>query len=785
MNRRTVRARIGLLGGVVGGVGVIALLLTPASTASPVGDVALTPAQQAVSSNVNALISKMTLAEKFGQIEMFGASPGPAPDSLMTAARNGQVGSVLDLTGVDNINQVQQAALQSRLHIPLIFALDVIHGYKTIFPVPIMEASSWDPAAAANDESISASEATADGLKWTFNPMVDISRDARWGRVVEGAGEDPFLGSAMAAAKVAGYQGNDFGALDKMAATVKHFAAYGAPVAGREYNAVDMSEQQLRNDYLPTYKAATGAGAASVMSAFNSLNGVPASANPYLLQTILRQEWGFGGTVVSDYQAVDELVTFGYAATPADAAKLALTAGVDIDMGVDFQHADYENYGPQLVQSGQLSMATVDNAVRHVLTLKYLAGVFARPFTDPTRVQTAELTDANLAAARTMAARSMVLLNNCNTNPSVQPCGQPSGTPTPLPLSPAVPSIAVVGPLADNQSDQLGPDVPGGYDITQGKVVSVLNGIKAAVPGAAVNYVQGCDWGSGPGSPPPPPTYCASTAGFPAAVSAAKASAVTVIVVGEPAAYSGEASSRSDISLPGQQLALIQAIAATGKPYVVVLMNGRPLTISWLADNAPAVLESWFPGTEGGNAVADVLFGKVNPGGKLPMSFPRDVGQIPISYNELPTGRPFDPNNKYTSKYLDVLNTPQYPFGFGLSYSTFKLSNLKLSSGSISAKGTLTVSADITNTGTVAGDDVAQLYIHDQVASVLQPVRRLDGFQRITLASGQTRTVTFTLNKENLGFYNNQGQFVVEPGQFDVWIGDSSVGGMQGEFLIK
>jgi beta-glucosidase len=731
----------------------------------PTSGAAPSSAQQrlaVISGKVDALVGQMTLAEKFGQLEMSGptGTNGTPGQTLLDEVRAGQVGSVLDLVGVANINQVQQAALQSRLHIPVIFSLDVIHGYKTIFPVPLAEASSWDPAATANDESISADEATADGIKWTFNPMVDIARDPRWGRVVEGAGEDPFLGSAIAAAKVRGYQGSDFSAPDKMAATVKHFAAYGAPVAGREYNTVDMSEQQLRNYYLPPYKAAVDAGAASVMSAFNSLNGVPASGNPYLLHTILRQEWGFGGTVVSDYQAIQELIDFGFATNGADAARLALTAGVDIEMGVQVpsQFATYPAFGPDLVRTGQVSLATINNDVRHVLTLKYLAGMFDHPLTDPTRVQSAELTPAHLAAARTMAARSMVLLNDNNNA---------------LPLSAGVPSVAVVGPLADNPSDQLGPDVPIGYSIDQGKVVSVLGGIKAAVPGATVSYAQGCD------------TSCTSTSGFGAAVSAAQAAAVTVVVVGEPAADSGEASSRSDISLPGQQLALVQAIAATGKPYVVVLMNGRPLTIGWLADNAPALLESWFPGTEGGDAVADVLFGKVNPGGKLPMSFPRNVGQIPISYNELPTGRPYDPNNKYTSKYLDVVNTPQYSFGYGLSYTTFALSNLHLSASSVARTGTLTATADITNTGTRTGDDVVQLYIHDQVASILQPVRRLDGFQRVTLAPGKTRTVTFTLGPANLGFYNNQGQFAVEPGRFDVYVGDSSVGGLHDQFTVR
>jgi beta-glucosidase len=750
-----------------------ALLTLPAASAGP--GAAAAPAQTATSQRlasiagqVDSLLAKMTLAEKIGQLEMSGPTgPNGTPgQTLLDEVRSGQVGSVLDLVGVANINQVQQAALQSRLHIPVIFSLDVIHGYKTIFPVPIGEASSWDPAAVQNDASVSASEATADGIKWTFNPMVDISRDPRWGRVVEGAGEDPFLGSAMAVAKVHGYQGGDsngtdLSAPDKMAATVKHFGAYGAVQAGREYNTTDMSEQQLRNIYLPPYKAAVDAGAATVMSAFTSLNGVPATANPYLLTTILRNEWKFGGTVVSDYQAVQELEAFGYATSGAEAAQLAITAGVTIEMGVQVpsQFSTYTLYLADLVKSGKVSVNTIDNDVRHVLTLKFLAGLFAHPLTDPNRVKTAELTPANLAAARTTADRSMVLLNNDNHA---------------LPLSPSVPSIAVVGPLADNPSDQLGPDVPIGYSADDLKsVVSVLNGIKAAAPHATVSYAQGCD------------ADCTSTSGFGAAVSAAQAAAVTVVVVGEPAADSGEASSRSDISLPGQQTALIQAIAQTGKPYVVVLMNGRPLTLGWVADHAPALLEAWYPGTEGGPAVADVLFGKVNPGGKLPMSFPRNVGQIPISYNELPTGRPADPNNKYTSKYLDVPNTPQYPFGYGLSYTTFTLSNLHLSKTSVSRSGTLTVTADLTNTGSAAGDDVAQLYIHQDGTSILQPVRRLDGFQRVTLNPGQTKTVTFTLGPANVGFYTNSpGQFVVEPGTVDVYLGDSSAAGLHAQFTV-
>jgi beta-glucosidase len=768
MHARLPRRRTTLLGvGVFAPIAIVALvvsgLITGSTSAVARRPSVSTSPQPSINQKVEALVSKMTLAEKFGQLEMAGPSgPNGTPGTqLLQNARAGVVGSVLDLVGVDNINQVQRAALQSRLHIPIIFSLDVIHGYRTIFPVPLMEASSWDPAGITRDESISADEATADGIKWTFNPMVDIARDPRWGRVVEGAGEDPFLGSVVAAAKVRGYQGNDYSQPTKMAATVKHFAAYGAPEAGREYNTVDMSTQRLFNDYLPPYKAAVDANVATVMSAFNSLNGVPASGNPYLLQTILRQMWGFDGAVVSDYQAVQELVEFGYAADERDAARLALTAGVDIEMGVQVPsvNSTYTNFGPDLVRSGKVSIAKVDNAVRHVLRLKYLAGMFDHPFTDPSRVQHEELTSAHLAAARAMAAESTVLLRNEHNA---------------LPLSGSTRSIAVIGPLADDAVDQLGSNVPiGQSDIALANTVTVRKGIQNALPKATIRYAQGCD------------AYCTSTSGFRAAVNAAKASNLTVLVVGEPAAYSGEASSRSNIGLPGQQQALIEAVAATGRPYVVVLMNGRPLTINWLAENAPGLLEAWQPGIEGGNAVADVLFGKTNPSGKLTMSFPRNVGQIPISYNELPTGRPFDPANKYTSKYLDVSNTPLYPFGYGLSYTRFGFSNLRLSAASIRPGSTLTVQADITNTGRVSGTDVVQLYIHDKVASIIQPVRRLDGFQRVTLNPGQTRTVSFTLDNSTLGYYDNSGRFVLEPGAFDVYVGDSSVGGLPGQFSVR
>jgi beta-glucosidase len=746
---------------VVAPLSLVGLASSSAASAAP--SVATAPAVSTIDTKVNALLAKMTLAEKFGQLEMAGpdgvnGAPGPL---LLKAAKSGTIGSVLDLVGVKNINAAQHAAMSSRLHIPLIFSLDVIHGYQTIFPVPLMEASSWDPAAIAKDESVSASEATADGIKWTFNPMVDIARDPRWGRIVEGAGEDPYLGSAVATAKIQGYQGTNFAAPTKMAATVKHFAAYGAVEAGREYNSVDMSTQRLFNDYLPPYKAAVDAGAATVMSAFNSLDGVPASADPYLLNTILRKAWDFQGTVVSDYQAVQELVEFGYASNEQDAAKLALTAGVTIEMGVQVPSINdtYTKFGPGLVTSGKLSIAEVNADVRHVLRLKFLAGMFDHPYTSTTRVQTAELTAANLAQARKTAAESIVLLRNQNNA---------------LPLAKSTSSIAVVGPLADDATDQLGSNVPiGQQTVAEAHTVTVLQGIKNEVPASTVTYAQGCD------------ALCTTTTGFAAAVTAVNAAALTVLVVGEPASYTGEASSRQSLDLPGQQLALIEAVAATGKPYVVVLMNGRPLTINWLADNAPGLLEAWQPGSEGGNAVADVLFGTVNPSGKLPVTFPRSVGQIPIYYNELATGRPADANNKYTSKYLDGPNSALYPFGYGLSYTSFAFSKVRFSSASIPAKGTVTVRANLTNTGTTGGTDVAQLYIHNRNATILQPIRQLEGFQRVSLAPGQTRTVTFTLKASNLGYYDNNGHFVVNPGAFDVYVGDSSAATLHGKFSLR
>jgi beta-glucosidase len=726
--------------------------------------------QQAINAKVNALLARMNVNEKFGQLEMAGPST-PTGSDLIPLAEQGKIGSVLDLTGVDNINAVQKAAVQnSPLHIPLIFGLDVIHGYRTMLPVPLGEAATWDPAQVQQDESVSADEAAADGIKWTFSPMVDISRDPRWGRVVEGAGEDPFLGSAIAAAKVKGYQGNNFAAADKVAATIKHFGGYGAPVAGREYNTVDMSTQQLFNDYLPPYKAAVDAGAATVMSSFNSLNGVPNTANPYLLTQILRDEWGFGGTTLSDYQAVQELEDFGYASDGADAARLALTAGENIEMAVSMTSTNpvydtYETYGPQLLQSGKITMTQLNDAVRHVLTLKYLAGMFSDPYQGIANPASRWLTPPNVAVARKTADESMVLLNDNNHA---------------LPLSPSVGKVAVVGPLADDPVDQLGPDVPIGYDTTSpnfennDQIVTVRQGIANVVGQGNVSYVDGCT------------TFtvadpCNETTGFQAAAQAAQASAVTVVMVGEPAGDSGEASSRTSLDLPGQQEQLVQQIAATGKPYVVVLMNGRPLTIPELAvDNpttgthaAPALLEAWYPGTTGGDAVADVLFGKVDPGRQAADVVPPQRRPGPDVVQRAPDRAAVRSEQQV---HVEVSRCAQHTtVPVRVRAVVHDVVDLEPADrGHPVEDRHVQVSATIKNTGSTPGDDVVQLYLHEDDTSILQPVEKLEGFQRVSLPAGQSQRVMFTLGPQNLGFYNNNGQFVVEPGPFRLWVSDSS-----------
>ena len=705
-----------------------------------------------IENKISDLMAHMTLAEKLGQLQQVaGTWEGDVRPEQTDLARKGLLGSTLFVYGAAHTAELQRVAMtESKLKIPILFAFDVIHGYRTIFPVPLGDAASWDPAVVERADSIAAAEASASGVRWTFAPMVDIARDPRWGRIVEGSGEDPFLGSAMATAAVRGFQGTNCGSPGKILACAKHFVGYGAAEAGRDYNTAEISERTLREIYFPPFKAAVDAGVGSIMSAFEDLDGIPCTANSFLLTDVLRDEWHFPGIVVSDWNAVPELVNHGIAANSKDAADLALSAGVDMEMNSQL----YNQYGEQLVNAAKIPITTIDRAVRHVLEAKYKLGLFDYPYADEALEKSTLLSSANLAAARELAARTFVLLKNDHNT---------------LPLSKKLKSIAVIGPLADNARSMLGPwDGDGRKE----DAVTLLAGLRAKVPDAKIIYARGCDVTGN------------SRAGFKQAIKAARKSDFIILVVGESSDMSGEAASRSSLDLPGEQLALIQAIHATGKPYAVVLMNGRPLSIDWIATNSPAILETWFAGTEGGNAIADTLFGDANPGGKLPVTFPRSVGQSPIYYNHKNTGRPPGGGSKDYSGYLDIPWTPLYPFGYGLSYTQFKLSNLELSASTLHRDGTMSVGVNVENTGTRPGDEVVQLYIHDLVASVTRPVKALKGFQRISLQPGQKQHVQFMLGPAELGFYNQALQFVVEPGKFDVMVSDGSQDGPKSSFEV-
>ena len=724
---------------------LFALVTTPISDSSTAPN---------VEARVNALLAKMTLAEKLGQLQQLdGEGTGDFRPEHVDLIRKGLLGSTLNVRGAKKTNQLQRIAVEeSRLKIPNLFGYDVIHGYRTIFPIPLAEASSWDPALAERTASIAAAETYASGVRWTFAPMVDIARDPRWGRITEGAGEDPFLGAAFARARVLGFQGRDYSAQGKVLACAKHWVAYGAAEGGRDYNTTDMSEQTLREIYFPPFHAAIDAGVGTLMSAFNDLNGVPTSANPFTLTKVLRGEWKFDGFVVSDYTAVKELINHGLVANDRDAAQAALNAGVDMEMVSRL----FNQNGPDLLKDGKVSQATIDEAVRRILRIKFRLGLFEHPYADEATEAGSILTAANRAAAREAAGRSMVLLKNQNNA---------------LPLNKNIGSIAVIGPLADDRRAPLGWWSGDGHD---DDTVTALTGIRNKVsPQTKVNYAKGCE------------VLGDSSAGFEEAVNTARQSDVVVVFVGEAKEMVGEAASRSSLDLPGRQMDLVKAIQATGKPTIVVLINGRPPTIAWIVDNVPAVLEAWMGGTEAGNAIADVLFGDVNPGGRLPVTFPRTVGQVPIYYNHLNTGRPPEASSRYNSKYLDVAWTPQFPFGFGLSYTQFKISNLQMSAAEITSNGSLTVSVEVMNTGKRAGDEVVQLYIRDVAASMTRPVKELKGFKRITLKPGETQRVEFTLGPEQLGFYNRDMRYVVEPGEFKVMLGSNSEDVIEKSFQVR
>ena len=743
-----------------------------AARSAPSDQAALTPAHvsadQGIEKKVDALLSRMTVDEKLEQVQLL--SDGQITDD---DAEQG-VGGVFSLTDPAKINHFQRVAVKkSRLHIPILFAYDTIHGYRTIFPVPLGAASSFDPKVASKDASIGARESATVGIKQIYSPMVDVSHEPRWGRIVEGNGEDPYLGSAMAAARVKGAQGSDYSARNKTVTSVKHFVGYGQPEGGRDYNTTDMSESRLRNLYLPPFKAAVDAGADTVMCSFNSLNGVPGCANKDTETDILKKEWGFDGFIESDYTALAETRAcppkdpdegscgHGTAADGPEAGANSLMAGTDSEM----VSTNIRDNGKALLQQGKITMARLDDAVRRILRVKFRAGLFEHPYVNQAKAvdPASFVTTADRAAARKAASRSMVLLKNTSST---------------LPLS-ASKKTAVIGPLGDDQHDMLGPWWGKGEDKD---AVSVLAGIKAQSPGAT--YTPGCTLKN---VEPPDATDsdACSNADVAAVTAAAKAADQVVLTLGETREMSGEAESRSNLDLPGEQQRLIDAVKATGKPFAVVLFNGRPLTLSKVADASPAILEAWFPGIEAGNAVADVVFGRTNPGGKLPVSFPQTLGQVPIYYNHEPTGRPCDVTQKYDSRYRDLRTCdPLYAFGYGLSYTTFSISNLRLDDTRVGPDGHVNARVTVTNTGKVAGDEVVQLYLHDPVASLSQPVRRLRGFERVTLKPGASRTVSFTLDRDDFGFYDNNGKFLVEPGRIDLYAGDSSKATLTKSFVV-
>ncbi len=728
-------------------------------------------ADKKLNERVEALLAQMTLDEKIGQLVQYTSGStitGPTGEKLDYDAMlaKGEIGSLFNVIGAKETNHYQHIAVeQSRLHIPLLFGLDVIHGHRTTFPVPLAMASSFDPSIVQAACRVAATEARQDGINWVFSPMVDISRDARWGRIVESAGEDPYLGSAIARAYIRGYQQGDLSKPDSVAASVKHFAAYGAAEAGRDYNTTDMSEIRLRQVYLPPYKAAVDEGAATVMSAFNVLNGVPESANPFTLTKILRKEWGFDGLVVSDYGAVRELMKHGIAADGATAAQKALTAGVDMDMESNLYHSRL----PGLVANGQVPMPVVDEAVRRVLRVKFAMGLFEHPYTDetlPPYEPTAEKRDL----ARKAAEESFVLLKN-EAIPGVGRL---------LPLASDLKSVALIGPLADDAEDMIGSWGAQG----EARYTKTLRSALTDKLGNKLSYVKGTD------------ILGTETSGFAAAVSAAKSADLVILALGEAGNMSGEATSRVHLSLPGNQEQLMEAVVATGKPVVLVLFDGRPTAIPWAATHVPAILEAWFPGIEAGPALVSVLSGETNPSGKLPVEFPYSVGQEPLYLAQLPTGRPagdidltHPPTNteeKYVSRYIDSPNAPVYPFGWGLSYAQFTYNNVKIdhTGGTSKDVGEITVGVDVKNVSSVPGVDVAQLYLHDTVASVSQPVRELKGFRRLMLQPGESQHVEFKLHFDDLAFYNADIKRVVEPGTFDVFVGGNSEAEKAGSFTV-
>ncbi len=724
---------------------------------------------------IESLLRKMTLEEKVGQLAQYSAGQPTGPGTNRTDYNDmiskGEIGALFNISNAREVNAYQHVAVEkSRLHIPILFGLDVIHGFRTEFPIPLGLASTWDPALVEQAAHIAAREASASGVRWTFSPMVDIARDPRWGRMAEGAGEDPYLGSLMAAAYVRGYQGQRLDEPDSIAACAKHFVGYGAAEGGRDYNTTEISEHTLRQFYLPPFYAAVNAGTASIMSAFNSLNGIPASANPFTLRQILRKEWGFQGIVDSDWTSVAELIPHGIANDGETAARKAFLSGVDVDMASSLYH----DHLSHLVESGVVSQAKLDEAVRHVLRVKFALGLFENPYVDESKEAGAMLRPEYLAVARTAAERSFVLLKNALG---------PSGTPL-LPLSSKVRKVAVIGPLADDPGMMLGAWAGLGQG---GDVAPLQAGLVQRLGKENVLRSKGTGFREG------------TDQEMSDAITIANQVDLVILTLGEhPFEMSGEAASRSKLDVPGRQQELLEKVVATGRPVVLLLFSGRPLTLPWAFEHVPAVVASWFPGVQAGPALVRTLFGESNPSGKLVVSWPRALGQVPLYYNALSTGRPADKadltkpgegDDKYVSRYIDELNSPQFPFGYGLSYTSFGYGSTEISAKHLNAAAlngalktgktstALTASATVTNTGKAPGDEIVQLYVRLQGTSVAQPVRALKGFQRISLAPGETRKVTFSLDPESFALWNDHNRLAAEPSLVTVWISPNSAGG--------
>lgn len=733
-----------------------------------------------IEQKIDELLSKMTLEEKVGQMNQYSGNwdiTGPLPEGedfekRYEAIASGKVGSMLNVVGAEATREAQRIAVEnSRLGIPLVIGYDVIHGYKTIFPIPLGEAASWDMQVIEKSASVAAREASAAGIHWAFSPMMDVTRDARWGRIMEGSGEDPYLGAKVAVARVKGLQGDDLSDLHTVAATAKHFAGYGFVVGGLEYNTTEINDNTLLNMVLPPFKAAVDAGVATVMNSFNDVDGIPVTGNTYLQRDILKEEWGFDGPILSDWNTIGEMTINGYAADLADAAHKAVVGGTDMDMET---HA-YQNHLVELVENGQVDEALVDDAVRRILRLKYLLGLFEDPYrySDESREKEFTLTEEHLAVARESARKSIVLLKNDRNI---------------LPLSKEIKSLAVIGALANDKDTPIGSWRAQTED---NSAVSLLEGIEQAVSAdTEVNFAQGYTLAVGEREFINELTFAEDDGSdIPEAVELAKKSDAVIVAIGEEAFQTGEGRSQTDISLKGVQLELLKELQMVNNHVVVVLMNGRPIAEPWMYENMPSILESWHLGTEAGNGIADVIFGDYNPAGKLPVSIPRSVGQIPIFYNHLSTGRPVrrentSPEFVFWSHYTDVEKSPQYYFGHGLSYTTFEYKNLKLSADSMKMDGKITVSVDVTNTGDRAGEEVVQFYIQDVAASTIRPVRELKNFKKLMFEPGETKTISFEVTEETLAFYGADKTFKAETGDFVFMVGGNAVDVLKANFSL-